>query len=182
MAAKDQDIPAVSVNSISESILLLRGKKVMLSTHLASLYDVEPKVLVQAVKRNLNRFPSDFMFQLTNQEFSNLKSQFVTSSWGGSRRAPPYAFTQEGVAMLSSVLRSPRAVSVNIGIMRAFVQLRGIIATSDELMKKLDELDHKVSKHDASITEIIKAIHQLMAPPDPQDKRPIGFASWEDKT
>jgi hypothetical protein len=91
--------------------LLLRGQKVMLSTHLALLYGVEAKALVQAVKRNLDRFPSDFMFQLTIQEVNNLKSQFVTSSWGGARRAPPYAFTQEGVAMLSSVLRSPKAIA-----------------------------------------------------------------------
>jgi len=101
-----------------ETILLLRGQKVMLSTHLAALYGVEVKVLVQAVKRNLDRFPSDFMFQLTSQEFNNLKSQFVTSNWGGARRAPPYAFTQEGVVMLSSVLHSPKAIAVSIEIMR----------------------------------------------------------------
>ncbi len=178
MAEHDQDESAVSIESISETILLLRGKKVMLSTHLASLYDVEPKVLVQGVKRNLERFPSDFMFQLTNQEFNNLKSQFVTSSWGGARRAPPYAFTQEGVAMLSSVLRSPRAVKVNIEIMRAFVRLRRILSSNQELEKKLDELDCKVSKNDAAIAEIIDAIRQLMSPPEPKGKRPIGFAPW----
>ncbi len=181
MAKNDQDVSAVVVESISESILLLRGQKVMLSTHLASLYGVEVKVLVQAVKRNLERFPSDFMFQLTNHEVNNLKSQFVTSSWGGARRAPPYAFTQEGVAMLSSVLRSPIAIAVNIEIMRTFVRMRKLAFSNEELARKLDELDHRVSKHDAAIAEIIEAIRLLIEPTDAKGKRSIGFASWEDE-
>jgi hypothetical protein len=181
MAENNQDVATVTVESISESILLLRGQKVMLSSHLASLYGVEVKVLVQAVKRNLDRFPSDFMFQLTNQEVNNLKSQFVTSSWGGARRAPPYAFTQEGVAMLSSVLRSPKAIAVNIEIMRTFVRMRELAFSNEELARKIDELDQRVSKHDNAIAEIIEAIRQLMAPPSPKEKRPIGFAPWEDE-
>jgi hypothetical protein len=181
MAENNQDVATVTVESISESILLLRGQKVMLSSHLASLYGVEVKVLVQAVKRNLDRFPSDFMFQLTNQEVNNLKSQFVTSSWGGARRAPPYAFAQEGVAMLSSVLRSPKAIAVNIEIMRTFVRMRKLAFSNKELARKIDELDQRVSKHDNAIAEIIEAIRQLMAPPSPKEKRPIGFAPWEDE-
>jgi hypothetical protein len=181
MAENNQDVATVTVESISESILLLRGQKVMLSSHLASLYGVEVKVLVQAVKRNLDRFPSDFMFQLTNQEVNNLKSQFVTSSWGGARRAPPYAFTQEGVAMLSSVLRSPKAIAVNIEIMRTFVRMRKLAFSNKELARKIDELDQRVSKHDNAIAEIIEAIRQLMAPSSPKEKRPIGFAPWEDE-
>ena len=116
-----EDMGLVPVERIERSILLIRGHKVMLSTDLAELYGVEPRILVQAVKRNITRFPQDFMFQLSKEEFSNLKSQIVISSWGGLRRAPPYAFTEQGVAMLSSVLRSKRAIQVNIEIMRAFV-------------------------------------------------------------
>jgi hypothetical protein len=110
MAGKHAVIP---VERIEGHIFLIRGEKVMLSTHLAELYEVEPRALVQAVKRNLERFPEDFMFQLSAEEFADLKSQIVTSSWGGARRAAPYAFTEQGVAMLSSVLRSERAIIVN---------------------------------------------------------------------
>jgi hypothetical protein len=124
--------PVVSLEQIEEAIFFLRGHKVMLSTHLAELYEVEPRALVQAVKRNIERFPPDFMFQLSKVEFQKLKSQIVTSNWGGLRRAAPYAFTEQGVAMLSSVLNSRRAVQVNIEIMRAFVRLRELMATHKE--------------------------------------------------
>jgi phage regulator Rha-like protein len=147
----------------------------MLSNHLAILYQVEAKRLIQAVKRNKGRFPEDFMFQLTNEEFQNLKSQIVTSSWGGLRRNPPYAFTEQGVAMLSSVLRSERAVRVNIAIMRAFVKLREILSTHKDLAQKLNELEHKIERHDEEITAIFEAIRQLMAPPPREPKRRIGF-------
>ncbi len=123
----------IPIERIEHRIFLLRGQKVMLSTHLAELYDVEPRALVQAVKRNIERFPEDFMFQLSATEFKDLKSQIVTSSWGGLRRAAPYAFTEQGVAMLSSVLRSHRAIRVNIEIMRAFVRLRQMLASNAEL-------------------------------------------------
>ena len=119
-----QSPAVVPVELIEKKIYLIRGHKVMLSTDLAKLYGVEVRVLVQAVKRNIERFPEDFMFQLSQEEYENLKSQIVTSSWGGARRARPYAFTEQGVAMLSSVLRSERAIQVNIAIMRAFVRLR----------------------------------------------------------
>jgi hypothetical protein len=129
------------------------------------------KVLNQAVKRNIERFPEDFMFQLSEEEFSDLKSQFVTSSWGGIRRAAPYAFTEQGVAMLSSVLRSKRAVQVNVEIMRAFVRLRRMLASNEDLARKLDALE---KKYDAQFKVVFDAIRQLMAPPTPK-RRQIGF-------
>ena len=168
----------VPLQRIESDILLMRGQKIMLSTHLAELYEVEPRVLVQAVKRNIERFPGDFMFQLSAEEFANLKSQFVTSSWGGIRRAAPYAFTEQGVAMLSSVLRSDRAIHVNIEIMRAFVRLRQMLASNTELARKLAALE---SKYDAQFKIVFDAIRELMAPPHPKKKRPIGFAPWEEK-
>jgi len=143
----------------------------MLDSDLAALYGVETKALVQAVKRNLERFPEDFMFQLSRDEFSILRSQSVTSSNWGGRRYPPYAFTEQGVAMLSSVLRSQRAIQVNIEIMRAFIRLRQMLASNAELARKLDELE---KKYDAQFKEVFEAIRQLMTPPEPK-RRPIGF-------
>ena len=149
----------------------------MLDADLATLYGVETKVLVQAVKRNIDRFPADFMFQLTKQEFDDLRSQTVTSSWGG-RRYPPYAFTEQGVSMLSSVLRSKRAIQVNIEIMRAFVQLRRILASHADLARKLSALE---KKYDAQFKVVFDAIRGLMAPPEPKKKREIGFSPSRDK-
>lgn len=143
----------------------------ILDEDLAQLYEVETKVLVQAVKRNLDRFPADFMFQLTQNEFDLLRSQSVTSSWGG-RRYPPYAFTEQGVAMLSSVLRSERAVQVNIAIMRAFVQLRQIISSHADLARKLSALENK---YDTQFKVVFEAIRELMISPKPTKKKPIGF-------
>lgn len=161
-----------SLQSIEEAILLLRGHKVLLDVHLAALYGVPTKVLMQAVKRNRERFPEDFMFQITAAEKSNLKSQFVTSSWGGSRK-PTYAFTEQGVAMLSSVLRSPRAVAVNIEIMRAFVRLRRLMSENSDLARKLREME---KKYDGQFQVVFEAIRQLMEPPEEESKRePIGF-------
>jgi ORF6N domain len=168
----------VPMERITQAILLIRGQKVMLSTYLADLYEVEPRILVQAVKRNIERFPEDFMFQLNDHEFENLKSQIVTSSWGGLRRAAPYAFTEQGVAMLSSVLHSNRAIHVNIEIMRAFVRLRQLLATNVELARKLATLERK---YDAQFRVVFEAIRELMTPPEPRKKRPIGFGPWEDK-
>jgi hypothetical protein len=159
------------VTRIEARIVLLRGQRVMLSTHLAELYGVEPKVLVQAVKRNLSRFPEDFMFQLSREEFSNLKSQIVTSSWGGLRRATPYAFTEQGVAMLSSVLNSPKAIQVNVEIMRTFVRLRRLLASHADLAQKLEELE---KKYDAQFRVVFDAIRALMTPRELR-KRRIGF-------
>ena len=157
---------------IQHKIFLVRGYKVMLSPQLAKLYGIETKVLVQSVQRNRDRFPEDFMFQLTDEEFKNLKSQIVTSSWGGVRRANPYAFTEQGVA---SVLRSQRAVQVNIQIMRAFVRLRQMVITHKEFALKLAELEQQVSQHEGNIRMIFEAIKQLMAPPPDPPKRKIGF-------
>jgi len=165
---------------IERAILVLRGHKVLLDADLAALYEVPTKVLLQAVKRNLERFPEDFMFQLDKQEFAILRSQIVTSSWGG-RRTVPYAFTEQGVAMLSTVLNSPRAIAVNIEIMRAFVRLRELIASNKDLAAKLDQLEKKLNTHDQAITEIMHAIRQLMTPPEPAKKRPIGFITPRDK-
>ena len=137
------------------------------------MYGVTVGALTQAVKRNRDRFPKDFMFQLSTDEFANLKSQIVISSWGGLR-SRPYAFTEQGVAMLSSVLRSARAVKVNIAIMRAFVRLRETLETNRELARKFTELEKHVGKHDDEIAAIIDAIRQLMAPP-PKPQREIGF-------
>jgi hypothetical protein len=166
--------PQVPVERIEQGILLLRGEKVMLSPDLARLYGVAPRALVQAVKRNAERFPADFMFQLTQEETDNLKSQFVTSSWGGARRATPYAFTELGVAMLSSVLRSERAVRVNIEIMRAFVRLRRLLATHADLARKLEAMERK---YDAQFRAVFDAIRELMAPPLQPKSGRIGFSA-----
>ena len=157
---------------IEKRILLLRGQKVMLSADLAELYEVAPRILVQAVKRNIERFPEDFMFQLNLQEVRNLKSQIVISSWGG-KRFLPYAFTEQGVAMLSSILNSKRAVQVNIEIMRAFVKLRELLASHKDLALKLAEME---KKYDAQFKVVFDAIRELMTPVEPPPKpRRIGF-------
>jgi len=163
----------LSLETIETKILIIRGQKVMLDKDLAILYGVETFNLNKAVKRNLTRFPSDFMFQLTREEYKNLIFQFGISSWGGTRKLP-YAFTEQGVAMLSSVLRSERAVLVNIQIMRAFVKLREIISTHKELAQKLKELELKIESHDENITAIFDAINQLLATEE-KPKRKIGF-------
>jgi len=173
----------VPVARIERAILVLRDHKVLLDSDLAALYEVETRVLVQAVKRNLERFPEDFMFQLGPEEVESLRSQSVISKnpGRGGRRYAPYAFTEQGVAMLSSVLNSPRAISVNIEIMRAFVRLRALIASNKELAAKPDQLEKKLTTHDQAITEIMNAIRQLMSPPQPLKKRPIGFVTPQEK-
>jgi hypothetical protein len=160
---------------IAHAIVILRGQRVLLDETLASLYGVPTGALVQAVKRNLERFPPDFIFQLSIHDLGALRSQIVISNEGrGGRRFAPYAFTEQGVAMLSSVLRSRQAVNANIEIMRAFVRLRGVLAANRELAQKLDELEKKISSHDQTIAGILSAIRQLMAPPEPK-RRTIGF-------
>ena len=163
----------IPIERIEKRIFLLRGRKVMLSFDLAELYGVEPRALIQAVKRNIERFPPDFIFQLENQEVRILKSQIVTSSWGGLRRANPYAFTEQGVAMLSSVLKSKQAVQVNVEIMRAFVRLREILGTHKDLARKLEQLE---KKYDHQFKIVFDAIRELMRPPPAPPKRKIGFA------
>jgi hypothetical protein len=167
----------VPTERIEKAILLIRGQKVLLDQDLAGLYGVETKQLIRQVKRNHRRFPADFSFQLTRQEFTNLRCHFGTSSSWGGRRTLPYAFTEQGVAMLSSVLNSDRAIDVNIAIMRAFVRLREILATHKDLARKLDDLERKLGEHDEKFQIVFDAIRQLMAPPpQPGKKRHIGFA------
>jgi hypothetical protein len=177
MADKRAIIP---LERIESRILFIRGQKVMLDTDLARLYDVETRALIQAVKRNIERFPGDFMFQLTQKEFDSLRSQSVISNPGrrGGRRYLPYAFTEQGVAMLSSVLRSDRAIHVNIEIIRAFVRLRQMLASHKELARKLAALE---KKYDTQFRVVFDAIRELMTPPEPKNKRPIGFSRGEEK-
>jgi hypothetical protein len=158
---------------IERSILFFRGHRVMIDTDLAELYGVEIRVLNQGVKRNIKRFPDDFMFQLTKEEYESLRSQFVTlkSGRGGHRKYLPYVFTEQGVAMLSSVLNSERAIEVNILIMRAFVRLREMITTHKDLVRKLDILE---KKYDQQFAVVFEAIRQLMSNPTPK-KKLIGF-------
>jgi hypothetical protein len=183
----------IPLERIQSSILLLRGERVLLDTTLAEMYGVEPKALLQAVRRNMERFLGDFIFQLSDKEFqllashlrsdeaprssrSNLRSQTVTSSSArhGGRRYRPFAFTEQGVAMLSSVLRSERAVRVNIEIMRTFARLRKLIATHEDIIQRLDELE---SRYDAQFRSIFDAIRELMTPVEDEQpaKPPIGF-------
>jgi len=168
--------PPVLMRHIEQAIMVIRGHRVMISSDLAALYGVEPKVLIQAVKRNIERFPDGFMFQLTPDEHRILKSQSVTSSWGGARRALPYAFTEQGVAMLSSVLRSRRAVQVNVQIMRTFVRLRRILAENAGLARRLDELE---KKYDVQFKVVFDAMRRLMQPPAAPHRK-IGFATDPD--
>ncbi len=162
---KTLDLPA--------QVLEVRGQRVMVAQQLAALYGVEPRALMQQVQRNIERFPADFMFQLSAEEFAGLKSQFVTSSWGGIRKLP-YAFTEQGVAMLSSVLRGERAVAVNIEIMRAFVQLRGMASEHEGLRRRLATLE---KKYDEQFRAVFDAIRHLMDEPTPgaYAGRRIGF-------
>ncbi len=163
----------VSAESITSRIFLVRGHKVMLDSDLAELYEVSTSRLNEQVRRNIDRFPKDFMFQMKESEYANLKSQIATSSWGG-RRKLPLVFTEQGVSMLSSVLHSERAIRVNIAIMRAFVQVREMLSTHKELAHKLEELERKVGIHDQTIVQLIEAIRQLMEPPAKKRKQ-IGF-------
>jgi hypothetical protein len=162
----------VQRSAIEKRIYFVRGQKVMTDNDLAVLYRVPTKTLNQAVRRNVPRFPADFMFQLTSDECENLRSQIVTSSWGG-RRYLPLVFTEQGVAMLSSVLKSDRAIQVNIAIMRAFVKLREVLATHKDLALRLEELERKFQKHDGQIREVFEAIRALLAATPP--RRSFGF-------
>jgi hypothetical protein len=170
---------ALEIPRIDECIHTLRGSTVLLDADLARLYGVTTKALLQAVRRNRNRFPSDFAFQLTDQEVTNLRSQIVTSSLRsnyGGRRYRAYAFTEQGVAMLSTVLRSRTAIAVNIEIMRAFVRLRRASVVSQQLINVVNELAKRVDIHDTAIKDLIETISRLVAAP-PGKKRPIGFTA-----
>lgn len=176
---KKPAIELMAAPAIEKRIFVIRDRQVMLDEDLADLYGVETRVLVQQIKRNAKRFPVDFMFQLTKVEAEALRSQFVISNEGrGGRRYTPYAFTEQGIAMLSGVLRSDRAIAVNIEIMRAFVELRRVAGSYAALQERLDDLEREMTgrldQHDEQIAQIFKALHQLIAPP-PRPKRAVGF-------
>lgn len=174
----------ISQDQIESAVVLLRGEKVLLDSDLADFYGVTTKALNQAVKRNRGRFPNDFMFRLTAKETAAMnRSHTVTGSQKHrDPRYPPFAFTEQGVAMLSSALRSDRAVQVNIEIMRAFVRLRQIIAVNAELARRLDEIEKRVGGHDEQFIHVIRAIRQLMEPPPTPKSRRIGFHRAENET
>ena len=162
------------IEKIQSKIHIIRDQKVMLDSDLAELYGVETKVLNQAIKRNLRRFPKGFMFQLTEKEFNSLRSQFVTSKRGG-RRYLPYVFTEHGTVMLASVLNSNIAIQVNIQIVEAFIQMRRALAKQDKVFTKLDQLEKKTLKHDKDLASIFEAIRQLLGFQEKEKKKRIGF-------
>jgi hypothetical protein len=186
-------VPLPQTEAITLRILTLRGQRVIVDADLAALYDVPTKRFNEAVKRNLGKFPADFMFTLTDEEFANLRSQFATSSAGhGGRRYAPRVFTEHGALMAATILNSPRAVEVSVYVVRAFVQLRELATTHGDLAKRLSELEDKTEalamQHDtfsrntrAQLKQVFDAIRELMTPPDPP-KRPIGFVTPEDKS
>jgi hypothetical protein len=168
----------IPTGKIDQLIFLVRGQRVMLDRDLASLYGVETRVLNQAVRRNRNRFPEDFLLILTRREVRNISQIVICSTLKHARNV--FAFTEQGVAMLSGVLNSPRAVQVNIEIMRAFVRLRAVTASNQELARKLRELERRIAGHDEKIQTIFEAIRQLMAPPPTPPRPEIGFHVKED--
>jgi hypothetical protein len=168
---------AIPDDVIISKIYLIRGQKVMLDKDLSILYDVTTGNLNKAVKRNLRRFPTDFMFQLTDEEFKNLIFQYGTSSWGGTRKLP-HAFTEQGVAMLSSVLNSDRAIDVNIRIIRIFTKLREMLLTHKDILLKLEQLEKHVIQNSDEIQLIFTALKQLLNPPA-EPRKPIGFKKKE---
>jgi phage regulator Rha-like protein len=176
---KKTPVPQPVGLDITPLIFTVRGQKVMMDSDLAILYEVETKALIRAVKRNLERFPSDFMFQLTKEEHVSLRYHFGTSKGRGGRRYLPLVFTEHGVAMLSSVLRSHKAIQVNIAVMRAFSRLRHVLVSQEKITEKLEELEKIVRIHDKQIQGVFEALRQLIEPPAPK-QRQIGF-TVEDK-
>jgi hypothetical protein len=173
MARSSKATRRVSLVAVERKILLVRGHRVLLDAHLANLYGVETRALLQAVKRNSSRFPPDFMLRLDAEEATRLRSQFVISNARGGRRYAPYVFTEQGVAMLSSVLKSPRAIQVNIQIMRAFVRLREMLATHADLMRKIEAMERK---YDGQFVAVFEAIRELMSSRASRPGRQIGFS------
>jgi hypothetical protein len=170
----------LSDKEIENKIYLVRGQKVMLDNDLAELYEVDTKRLNEQVKRNIDRFPKDFMFQLNEKEVDILRSQFATSSSWGGRRTLPYVFTEHGVLMLSSVLNSPRAVQVNIRIMRIYVKIRELISLNKDILFKLEKIEKNISRHDEEIQLVFKYLKQLLNNPDPPRKK-IGYKTAREK-
>jgi hypothetical protein len=178
-------VPAVAlaVEALASRIHLIRGQRVMLDADLAALYGVQTRRLNEQVRRNRERFPEDFIFELTPEEFASLKSRFATSSWGG-RRKLPLAFTEHGALMAATVLNSPRATEVSVYVVRAFIQLRDLLSGNKELARRFADLQQRLERrldtHDQAIAGILDAIRQLMKPPQPP-KRPIGFVTLKEK-
>ena len=169
----------IPTERIERAIFIVRGHKVMLSTDLAELYGIEPRVLIQAVKRNRERFPRDFMFQLSSQEFEILKSQIVISSWGGLRRARPYAFTEHGALMAANVLNSRRAVEMSVYVIRAFVRIRQEMVADEVVARRLAEIEKTLLTHDAALRDLYANIRPLLlSPPEPKRRR-MGFTAKE---
>lgn len=180
-AGDTASLELIAAPAIEKRIFVVRERQVMLDEDLADLYGVETKRLIQQVKRNLERFPGDFMFQLAKSEAAALRSQIATSNAGrGGRRYAPYVFTEQGVAMLSGVLRSERAIAVNIAIMRAFVELRRVASSYVAIEKRLEQIERELGGHDQQLSQIFKTLRHLISPP-PQPKRPIGFRAPEDE-
>ena len=173
----------IATENIEAKILLIRGQKVMLDADLAELYGVETRRLNEQVRRNIERFPEDFMFQLTAEEFAALRSQIaiLKSGRGQHRKYLPYAFTEHGTIMAANVTNSPRAIEISVHVVRAFVHLRELVSSHKELSQKLNQLERKVGAHDRAIAELINAIRELMTPLEPKKKRAIGFAPWKEK-
>jgi hypothetical protein len=179
LAQETASLELIVAPAIEKRILVVRERQVLLDEDLADLYGVETRVLVQQVKRNAKRFPADFMFQLSAQEFTDLKSQSVISSGEhGGRRTPPFVFTEQGIAMLSGVLRSERAIAVNIEVMRVFVELRRVASSYAAIEKRLEQIEQEIGarlgEHDEQLNQIFKALRQLISPPA-RPKRPVGF-------
>lgn len=181
MRTKGSSTP-FAVEAIAGRIVTLRGERVLLDVDLATLYGVETRRLNEQVRRNRRRFPPDFIFRLSRVELDNLMSQIATSRWGG-RRKLPFAFTEHGAIQAATILNTRRAVEVSVYVVRAFVQLRGVLATHRELAKRLDALETRIERkldtHDRVIADILDAIRQLMSPPEPKPKRRIGFISGD---
>lgn len=176
MAKTIKKIIGIADEVIINRIYFVRGQKIMLDRDLAELYGVETKVLKQAVRRNMKRFPEDFMFEMNKEEFENWRSQIVTSNEGDKKglRYPPFCFTEQGVTMLSCILNSKRAITINIQIIRIFAKLREMIITHKDILLKLEQLEKKVTSHDENIQRIFGALKQLLNPPQ-QPRRRIGF-------
>lgn len=171
--------PVISDELVITKIYLIRGQKVMLDSDLSILYNVETKRLKEQVNRNKERFPEDFMFQLTRDEFEILRSQIATSSWGGSRYLP-FAFTEQGVAMLSSVLNSPTAIHVNIQIIRVFTKMRALLLTHKDILLQLEKIEKKIGSHDEQIALVFTYLKKLLNPPQPPRRR-IGFRRKDER-
>ncbi len=173
--SKKENLVVVPDELVMNKIYLIRNQKVMLDSDLAELYHVDTKVLNQQVKRNLKRFPDDFMFQLTDKEFDNLKSQFVTSSWGGKRKLP-YVFTEQGVAMLSGILNSDRAIAVNIQIMRIFTKIRQMLADNTDLRLDIEKIKNKLDNQDKNMEIVFRYLDELLEKKEnPEERNKIGY-------